>query len=295
MAELVNARRLAYGKALVELGKTHPDVVVLSADVSNSDHSMFGDAYPDRFFNVGIAEPSLVDAAVGLSYGGKIPFANTFAIFFATRASRWCARTVLRQGQRQADGRLRRPLGLFRRPDPPLDHRHRHDAQPAKHDGRRARRRRAHQAAAPVADWKGRSTSACAATRCPIPRRRTRRCSERPMPLREGGDVTIIGTGADGPPCCRPPRPWPRRDQARVLKMHTVKPLDNEAIMAAARETGAIVTVEEHSVIGGLGGAVAEWAKRPRFPSSASGSTTSSPRPGPTKRSSTSTACRSRT
>ena len=83
---MVNMRKV-YGEALVELGRTHPDVVALSADVSNSDHSyMFEEAYPDRFFNVGIAEQSLVDVAVGLAYSGKIPFANTFAFLFATRA-----------------------------------------------------------------------------------------------------------------------------------------------------------------------------------------------------------------
>ena len=77
--ELVNMRKV-YGQALIELGNTHPDVVVLSADVSNSDHSyMFEEVFPDRFFNVGIAEQSLVDVAVGFAYSGKIPFANTFA------------------------------------------------------------------------------------------------------------------------------------------------------------------------------------------------------------------------
>lgn len=84
--ELVNMRK-AYGQALVELGKTYPDLVVLSADVSNSDHSyMFEEVYPDRFFNVGIAEQCLVDVAVGFAHSGKIPLANTFSFLFATRA-----------------------------------------------------------------------------------------------------------------------------------------------------------------------------------------------------------------
>jgi transketolase len=86
MAELVSMRK-AYGEALVKVGRLYPDVVALSADVSNSDFSyMFQEAFPDRFFNVGIAEQSLVDVAVGLAYSGKIPFANTFAFLFATRA-----------------------------------------------------------------------------------------------------------------------------------------------------------------------------------------------------------------
>ena len=86
MAEVVSMRK-AYGNALVALGRANPDVVALSADVSNSDFSyMFEEAFPERFFNVGIAEQSLVDVAVGLAYSGKIPFANTFAFLFATRA-----------------------------------------------------------------------------------------------------------------------------------------------------------------------------------------------------------------
>jgi len=79
--------RKAYGEALVRLGHLHPAVVALSADVSNSDYSyMFEQAFPERFFKVGIAEQCLVDVAAGLAYCGKIPFANTFAFLFATRA-----------------------------------------------------------------------------------------------------------------------------------------------------------------------------------------------------------------
>src|ERR1039457_4275836 len=79
--------RKAYGDALVELGRVRKDVVVLSADVQSSDFSyMFEQAFPDRFFNVGIAEPAMVDAAVGLANCGKVPIANTFAFLFATRA-----------------------------------------------------------------------------------------------------------------------------------------------------------------------------------------------------------------
>ena len=79
--------RQAYGEALVELGRARQDVVVLSADVSNSDFSfMFEAAFPERFFNVGIAEPALVDVAVGLANSGFVPIANTFAFLFATRA-----------------------------------------------------------------------------------------------------------------------------------------------------------------------------------------------------------------
>jgi transketolase len=82
--------RKAYGEALVALGCANPDVVALSADVCNSDFSaMFEAAFPDRFFNVGIAEQCLVDVAVGLAYAGKIPFANTFFSFLQQVRSRF--------------------------------------------------------------------------------------------------------------------------------------------------------------------------------------------------------------
>ena len=91
--------RKAYGDALVELGKARKDVVVLSADVSSSDYShLFEKSFPDRFFNVGIAEPALVDAAVGLANGGFVPIVNTFAFLIATRALEM-VRTHLCYGQ----------------------------------------------------------------------------------------------------------------------------------------------------------------------------------------------------
>ncbi len=91
--------RKAYGDALVELGNVRKDVVVLSADVSSSDYShMFEQSFPDRFFNVGIAEPALVDAAVGLANSGLVPIVNTFAFLIATRALEM-VRTHLCYGQ----------------------------------------------------------------------------------------------------------------------------------------------------------------------------------------------------
>ena len=107
MAELVRepfgepvSMRQAYGRALIELGRARDDVVVLSADVSNSDHSyMFEEVFPERFFNVGIAEQALVDVAVGLANGGKVPVANTFAFLFATRALEMVRSGDIRDGK----------------------------------------------------------------------------------------------------------------------------------------------------------------------------------------------------
>ena len=136
MAELINTR-VAYGKALVELGRSNPDVVVLSADVSNSDHSfMFADEFPDRFINTGIAEQSLVDCAVGLALAGKIPFVNTFGVFLATRAVEMI-RTHVCYGR--ANVKLMAAYGgvspSFEGPHPPCHRRHRHPAHLPRHAG----------------------------------------------------------------------------------------------------------------------------------------------------------------
>lgn len=104
--------RKAYGEALVELGRSRSDVVVLSADVNSSDFSsMFEQAFPDRFINVGIAEPALVDVAVGLANGGFVPIANTLRLLICHACSGdGTHASVLRQGECQAGWSLRRTL-----------------------------------------------------------------------------------------------------------------------------------------------------------------------------------------
>ena len=262
MAELVSMR-IAYGKALVELGQTHPDVVVLSADVSNSDHSyMFEEVYPDRFFNVGIAEQSLVDVAVGLAYSGKIPFANTFAFLFATRALEMI-RTHLCYGE--ANVKLMGAYaGLSDSFDGPTHH--------AITDIAIMRSLPNMTIVVPsdpvaiakllpqVADWPGPVFFRLCRNEVPVlfddsytPE------IGKAITLRPGNDVTLI--------CCgvMVSRTLAAAEKlvsdgidVHVMEMHTIKPLDGQAVVQAARETGALVTVEEHSIIGGLGGAVAE-------------------------------------
>jgi len=262
MAELINAR-LAYGKALVELGKTHPDVVVLSADVSNSDHSfMFAEAYPDRFFNVGIAEPSLVDTAVGFAYSGKIPFANTFAVFFATRAIEMI-RTHCCYGK--ANVKLMGAYaGLSDSFDGPTHNsitdiammRSLPNMTVVVPSDAVSLRKLLPQ----VADWKGAVFfRLCRNDVETFHDEKYAPAIGKADTMREGGDLTIIGTGVLMPRVLQAADALSKEGlKARVLEMHTVKPLDSEAVIRAARDTGAIVTVEEHSIIGGLGGAVAE-------------------------------------
>ncbi|MBK8047880.1 MAG: transketolase family protein [Anaerolineales bacterium] len=262
MAALVNMRK-AYGQALVRLGQTHPNVVVLSADVSNSDHSyMFEEVYPDRFFNVGIAEQSLVDVAVGLAYSGKIPFANTFAFLFATRALEM-VRTHLCYGE--ANVKLMGAYaGLSDSFDGPTHHAI-FDVAILRSLPKMTIITPADGAAIDkllpqVADWQGPVYFRLSRNDVPV------LYDDQFAPeigkahqVRDGRDVTLIANGVMVERCLQAANILAQAGiAARVLDMHTVKPLDVDAVLSAARETGAIVTAEEASIVGGLGGAVAE-------------------------------------
>ena len=262
MAEMISMR-LAYGKALVELGKTHPDVVVLSADVSNSDHSyMFEEVYPDRFFNVGIAEQSLVDVAAGLAYSGKIPFANTFSFLFATRALEM-VRTHLCFGKANVK-MMGAYSGLSDSFDGPTHH--------SITDLAIMRSLPNMTIVVPgdpvglakllpkVADWDGPVFFRLSRNEVPVLFDETYEPKiGKAVTLREGKDVAIIAAGVPLDRCLKAVDVLSKEGiGARLVEMHTIKPIDSQAVLAAAEETGALVTVEEHSVIGGLGGAVAE-------------------------------------
>jgi len=262
MAELVLMRKV-YGEALVKVGRMYPQVVALSADVSNSDFSyMFQEAFPDRFFNVGIAEQSLVDVAVGLAYSGKIPFANTFAFLFATRALEM-VRTHLCYGK--ANVKL---MGAYAGVSDSFDGPTHHAITdlaimrslpnmtvvvPSDPVG-------VEKLLPQVAEWDG-----------PVYMRINR--NEVPLlfdesyapvigkaiVLRHGSDLTLVCTGLMVSRALEAAEILEKEGiDARVMEVHTIKPLDVESIVQAAVETGAIVTAEEHSIMGGLGGAVAE-------------------------------------
>jgi len=262
MAELISMRKV-YGQALVDLGRNNPDIVALSADVSNSDFSfMFQEAFPERFYNVGIAEQSLVDVAAGLAYTGKVPFANTFAFLFATRALEM-VRTHLCYGQ--ANVKLMAAYsGVSDSFDGPTHH--------AITDLAIMRSLPGMTVIVPgdtVAVAK--LLPLVAAYDGPIYFRLNRNDVPRVFDdsytpeigkavlLRDGRDVTLIGTGILLQRCLEAADLLESEGiSIRVLEIHTIKPLDEEAVLCAARETGALVTAEEHSIIGGLGGAIAE-------------------------------------
>ena len=262
MAELRSMRK-AYGEALVELGAANPDVVVLDADVSASTQTwMFRERYPDRFFNVGVAEANMVDVAVGLALAGKIPFANTFAFLLALRAAeqiRTCvayAKTNVKLVASYA--------GLSDAFDGPTHHAIcdlavvrslpnmtvvvAADAVEVK------------KAVPAVAEYDGPVYLRVSRAEVPVifDERHEVRIGQG-VTLREGGDVTLIGTGIMVGRCLEAAEALRREGiDARVIEIHTLKPIDEGLIVQAAQETGAIITAEEHSIIGGLGGAVTE-------------------------------------
>jgi transketolase len=255
--------RTAFGHALVDLGRQNPDVVSITADVSNSDFSfMFAEEFPDRSFNVGIAELCLVDVAVGLSYTGRIPFASTFGFLFETRAlepirthccygkanvklmSGYCGLSPFTEGPTHhaiSDIAIMRSL-----PDMTL-------VAPADSESLR-------KLLPQVAAWDGAVYFRFNRNDVPV----VYGPDHQPtiglaVTVRDGNEVTLIATGIMVSRCLDAADVLAADGvSARVLDMHTIKPLDVDAVLRAAAETGALVTAEEHSVIGGLGAAVAE-------------------------------------
>jgi transketolase len=255
--------RKAYGEALVNLGHQNQDVVVLSADVCNSDYSfMFEEEFPNRFYNVGIAEQSLVDVAAGLAYSGKIPFANTFAFLFATRALEM-VRTHLCYGG--ANVKLMAAYaGLSDSFDGPTHHsisdiaimRSLPNMTIVIPSDPMAVTKLLPQ----VADWDGPVYFRLNRNEVPV------LFDEKYSPVigkavtvREGSDITILCCGLMVSRSIKAAEELFKQGiNAQVIEIHTIKPIDQDAILSAAESTGAFVTVEEHSVIGGLGGTVAE-------------------------------------
>jgi transketolase len=262
MVELRSLRE-AYADALVSLGLTMPKVVVLSADVNTSDYSnRFAEAYPSRYFDTGIAEMCMVDVAVGLANTGLIPMVNTFAIFMASRALEPIM-THLAYGR--ANVKLMAGYsGLSPQYEGPTHHAITDLAiMRALPNMAVVSPSDAVQMAAllpQVAEWDGPvyyrfSRNETAVLTDPA----IRLCIGQAVRHRSGSDATIIANGtlvaraiavagaleAEG-------------THVAVVEVHTLKPLDREAILQEAATTGAIVTAEEHSVIGGLGSAVAE-------------------------------------
>ena len=262
MTERISMRH-AYGRALTGLGQTNAQIVVLDADVSSSTQShFFASAFPERFFNLGIAEPGMVDVAAGLALAGKIPVVNTFAFLLALRCAEQ-VRSHLAYGG--ANVKLAAGYaGLSDSLDGPTHHAITDLALMRALPGMTvvvpADAVEMEQLLPQIIDWSGPVYFRLSRAEIPVVFGDTHRPEIGKATLvREGGDVTIVNCGVLLWRCMQAAEELAQRGiQARVLNVHTLKPLDTNALRQAAGETGALVTVEEHSVIGGLGSAVAE-------------------------------------
>jgi len=255
--------RVAYGKALADYGAVNPNVVVLDADVSASTQShYFAARFPERFFNLGVAEAGMVDVAVGLALGGKIPFANTFAFLLSLRAAEQVRTCV---AYAQTNVKLAAGYGgLSDSYDGPTHHsvcdlavmR----AMPNLAVVVAADAVEVQQAVPAVAEYPGPVYLRISRAEVPVifDKGHPFHIGEGVL-LRQGGDLTLIGIGIMVARCLEAAEALAGEGiEARVVEIHTLKPLDRDLILRCGRETGALVTAEEHSVIGGLGSAVAE-------------------------------------
>ncbi|MCI5509856.1 MAG: transketolase family protein [Oliverpabstia sp.] len=258
------ATRESYGNALVELGKEHEDVVVLDADLAAATKTgTFKKVFPERHIDCGIAECNMIGVAAGLAAAGKVPFASSFAMFASGRAFEQVRNSVgyphlnvkigathagISVGEDGATHQCNEDIALMRTiPGMTV-------INPSDDVEAKAAVKAAYEIDGPVYLRFGRLA-------VPV-------INDRPdykfevgkgVVLREGKDVAIIATGlcvnsaleaaeklaADG-------------IEAKVVNIHTIKPLDEDLVVEVARETGKVVTVEEHSVIGGLGSAVCD-------------------------------------
>ncbi|WP_432822074.1 transketolase family protein [Trichloromonas sp.] len=257
------ATRDAYGKTLLELGRENSRVVALDADLSGSTKTaLFGKEFPQRFFNSGVAEANMVGMAAGLAAGGMIPFASTFAVFAAGRAFEQIRQSLaypkmnvkvvathggITVGEDGGSHQSIEDLAIMRAlPNMTV-------LCPADGPETAAAVRAAAAHDGPVFIRLGRSK---------VPVVFTDGCDfaiGRGATLRQGTDLTFITTGLMTAQALEAAAILAEENiSARVVHLGSIKPLDVDLVLQAARETGAIVTAEEHSVIGGLGGAVCE-------------------------------------
>ena len=255
--------REGYARALIELGHQHDDVFVLDADCAKSNYTnRFRDEFPDRFFNMGIAECDIVGTAAGMAALGKVPFANAYANFLTGRGYDQVRISVAYSGRNvkivghnagtsaAQEGATHLPLediGLMRAiPDMTV-------IVPADSCEMEKAVRAAYEFDGPVYLRVG---------KLKVPDVTT---VDTPFEIgkairfREGSDVTLISTGNMLFETLKAAEILAEKGvSAEVRHMHTVKPIDSDAIAESARKTGAVVTVEEHSILNGLGSAVAE-------------------------------------
>jgi transketolase len=257
--------RNAYGETLIQLGEKYPNLVVLDADLSKSTKTiMFAKKYPERFFEMGIAEANMISTAAGLASCGKIPFASTFAVFATGRVydqiridlaysqanvKIFATHGGISVGKDGASHQMIEDIALMRvLPNMTV-------------------------LAPSDATQTGKIVELMATNKGPMYARIGRANAPiiydkdyiesvelgKGMMVEDGSDVTIIACGTMVDPAIDARKTLLKKGiNAQVIDMHTIKPLDEKIVIKCARETGAIITAEEHSIIGGLGGAIAE-------------------------------------
>lgn len=262
MSEMMSIRE-AYGRALVELGEENPDVVVLEADLGRSTHTfMFGERFPHRYFTMGIAEANMMGVAAGLAAAGLMPFASTFSVFASMRACEQVRNSIAYPKlnvkivatnagiEIGADGVTHQAIEdiAIMRAIPNMT-----VIAPSDPHSTRIMVRRASELVGPVYIRLGRQPAPAL-----YPPDFDIAVGESST-IREGSDVSLVAVGNMVFRALRAAQILESAGiKARVLDMHTIKPIDAEAILEAAEETGCIVTAEDHNTLGGLGGAVAE-------------------------------------
>lgn len=265
MSEVIKkATRESYGEALRDLAEQYDDLVVLDADLAAATKTgIFKKAYPDRFFDCGIAEANMMGVAAGLAACGKIPFASTFAMFAAGRAFEIVRNSIgyphlnvkigathagISVGEDGATHQCNEDIALMRTIPGmtiinPCDDVEARAAVKAALDFNGPVYMRFGRLAVPVVNDSETYTFELG----------------KGVVMRDGSDVTIAATGLMVNEALEAAKTLETEGiSARVVNIHTIKPLDKELICKCACETGVIVTAEEHSVIGGLGSAVAE-------------------------------------
>jgi transketolase len=258
----LESQRTYFGKALVDVGKRNPDVVVIGADTTESLKSNdFGKVFPDRFFQLGIAEPNMISAAAGLAAAGKIPFAATYSVFGSGHTYNmirqnvaytklnvkiFCSHAGITVGPDGATHQMNEDLGLMR-------------GLPGMTVLVPADAPETAKCVEAAASIKG--PVYCRFSRTNVPTITSMDDTfivGKARVMRDGSDITLVGCGLMVARCLQAAETLKAQGvAARVINLSTVKPLDLATIDRAARETNGIVTAEEHTVVHGIGGAIA--------------------------------------
>lgn len=257
------ATRQSYGEALVEIGRENENIIVLDADLSNATKTnMFKKEFPERFFNIGIAESDMVATAAGLATCGKIPFASTFAVFATGRAydqirnsicypnlnvkicATHCGITV---GEDGATHQMLEDINLMRGlPNMTV-------LSPADDIEAKWAVREATKINGPVYIRFGRAAT---------PVLYDENCKfelGKAVQIGEGTDATVFATGIMVAEAIKAKEELEKEGiNIRVIDFHTIKPIDKDIIIKSAKETNKLISIEEHSIIGGLGSAISE-------------------------------------